>query len=372
MKTNRLSHSACSKYQTCPKSYDYHYNQRLRPKYQSGALFFGSAVDAAINTLLKDEGKDPYEVFDYNWRFGRLDGQEDKEFLPESLKIVYSNNDYDKDLLNDEDIKLLYTKTGLTDKESVLEYYKTLSENKKNHSWDRLNNDDKKLFNYYNWLSLLRKGHLMIKTFNDKIKPMIVKVHAVQKYIKLQNSTGDTIIGYIDLIADIKHKGVIKTVILDLKTSSIDYEIDSVITSPQLSLYKTAVGDEYKTDLCGFVVLKKQIAKNRVKICSVCGYDGSDSRHKKCNSEASGTRCNGDYNETLSPEVNYQIIIDKIPDQTEKIVMDNYEDIAANIKGGKFIRNFNSCEMAWGPCSYKKLCWQGDKSDLIQLPPSKK
>lgn len=368
-KPNRLSHSAVSKFQQCGKAYDFHYNHRLRPKYQSAALFFGSAVDAAINSLLKKEKKDPYEVFDYNWRFGRVDGQEKKEYLPDSQKIVYSNSDYDKELLKDDDYKELYKITSLNIKDDVNELYKTLSETKKTLSWNGLSEDDKKLFNLFNWMSLRRKGHLMIDAYKIQIMPNIIKVLDVQKYIKLKNDEGDEIIGYIDLIAEWKNEG---NVIFDLKTSSIEYDESAVLTNPQLTLYKNAVGKQYQTNKAGFLVLRKQVDKNRIKMCSKCNFNGSGSRHKTCPNDINGVRCNGEYIESINPKVNVQILIDKIPDQTEKIVMENYQQINDSIKAGHYVRNFASCDMPWGPCPYKGLCFKNDDSDLIKLESKKK
>lgn len=370
-KVNRLSHSSVSKWQQCPKLWYYHYEEKLRPKYQSGALFFGSAIDNAINALLKKEGKDPYEIFDYNWKFGRIDGQDEKEFLATSNKIVFSNTDYDKELLTDDDIEELKKHTLLNTKDEVLDYYKVLSDLKKRVSWNNVSVQDQKLYNHYNWLSLRRKGHLIIKAYEDEIMPNIVKVHAVQKYIKLQNTNGDSIIGYIDAILDYKHNGRVQTVVFDLKTSSIDYADDAVINSPQLSLYLNAVKKEYNTRVCGFLVAKKQIDKNRVKVCSRCAYDGSGARHKTCSNLINGVRCEGEWIETIKPSVNFQIIINEIPQQTENIVMENYQDIADTMKLGKYTRNFNSCEMPWGPCPMKAVCFKNDYSEVNKIESKK-
>ena len=48
----RISFSAWDKYLTCPKMYDLHYNQRLRPSGKSSPLVFGVALDEALNSLL--------------------------------------------------------------------------------------------------------------------------------------------------------------------------------------------------------------------------------------------------------------------------------------------------------------------------------
>ena len=53
-KKNTLSFSQLSKYATCAKAYDYHYNQKIREKTSSANLTFGSAIDDALNQILKD------------------------------------------------------------------------------------------------------------------------------------------------------------------------------------------------------------------------------------------------------------------------------------------------------------------------------
>lgn len=348
-------------------SYKYHYVDRLRPKYMSSALIFGSALDSAINNLLKQDGKDPRNTFDYHWRWAEIAGQ--RTYIPESEKVVYSNSDFDKDLLLQEDFNELYKKTNLSSESDVLELYKKLSETKKTLSWDRMSDSDKKVYNFYNWSVLRRKGHLMIDAYKKDILPNITKIHAVQKHISMENDDGDKISGFIDLIADWKDEG---TIIFDLKTSTIHYDEDSVLTSPQLTLYTSAIGKEYNTRKAGYLVLKKQIDKNRQKVCSVCGYDGSGARHKTCSNEAGGSRCGGEWIETIRPSVNYQVIIDAIPDRTEEIVMENFNQINQGIKNEQFHRNFSSCVRPWGKCEFFNKCYRNDDSDLIKQEDKKK
>jgi hypothetical protein len=367
VKPNRLSHSAAQRFQSCGESYRLHYIEKLRSKYQSAALIFGSALDHAINALLKKDKKTPEDVFMYNWRFAEIAGN--REYLPDSPKIVYSNTDFDKDLLTQEDYTELEKKTALHTKEDILEYYKKLSDLKKSLSWDKMSIDDKKMYNAYNWLSLRRKALLMITAYKTDVLPKIKKIHAVQRFVDLQNDDKDKIIGYIDLICEWENEG---NVIFDLKTSSIDYDEGSVLTSPQLTLYMNAVGHEYSTRKCGFIVLKKQILKNRKKICSVCSFNGSSGRHKTCSNEINGVRCGGEYLETISPQVSIQIQIDSIPERTEEIVMQNFIDINNAIKEKTFVRNFSSCMRPWGPCEFRKICFFNDYSEVTKSSDKKK
>lgn len=367
MNKNRLSHSAVSKYADCPKSYEYHYQHKLRSKYQSSALFFGSAFDNAINVLLKDENKDPYNVFDYSFRFADVNGN--REFLPKSFVIVYSNSDFDADLLKPEDYVELEKELQIHGKDALLELYKSLSDAKKQKSWNMLSIEDKSVYNLFNWHSLRRKAHVMIDTYKSEVMPHIKKVHTVQRYIKLENDEGDEIIGYVDAVLDWKDEG---TVIFDLKTSSIDYEEDSVLTSPQLTLYTNALSEEFKTRKAGYLIIHKRVDKNKIKICSICKFDGSGARHKTCSNESSGIRCGGEWTETINPTVRVQVIIDEIPARTEEIVLQNYADINNGIKNKHFVRNFSSCMKPWGPCVYRDLCFKNDDSSLVKMDDKKK
>jgi len=361
---NRLSHSAISRYQICPRSYKYWYIDKIKPRYQSAALSFGSALDNAINTLLsKDSDKTPEQVFEYHWSFQKVANKE--QYLPECLDIVYSYNDYDDELLSAEDfIKLDEKKNELKlGKETTQVVFEKITARKKDKGFDNLSFEEKSFFNLVNWFCLKRKGLLMIESYREKVLPDIQEVIFVQRHIKVINNDGDSIIGVIDLCVKWKDG---RTVIFDNKTSSIEYEKDCVLTSPQLALYVYAVENEVKSRTAGYIVLSKRLNKKRIKICSVCKYNGTGTKFKTCNNEIDGKRCNATWNEKLKISININVFIDEIPEKTEKLVMENYNIINNVIKRDtEFSHNFNNCDNVYGaPCPYKKYCWKGDKSDL--------
>ena len=208
-----------------------------------------------------------------------------------------------------------------------------------------------------------RKGHTMIDGFITKIKPRIKKVLSTQEYITLENEDGDKIIGYVDLVAELE--GEDKPIILDIKTAASPYEDDAHLTSPQLILYVHATREKYNTDKAGFIVLGKNIMKNKTKICSSCGHDGSGGRHKTCDNTIDGKRCNAAWLEKINPECFTQIMYGDVPSQTENLVMENIDDIAHAIKSGHFTRNLNHCFNAFGGhCEYVPLCYKGKMTDL--------
>lgn len=349
---NRLSHSQVSKYQQCGKAYEFWYLKKIRPVKSRAALLFGTALDKSIGELLDAEGKStPEQIFDDLWTHQNVNNR--LVFLPTCTSIVYSKSDFDKDLLTQEDAE----KIG----KSLDEITKVINK-RTDVGHDGLSKDEKEIANHAMWWCLYRKGHHMIKAFREKVMPKLTKVHSTQEYIELDNGE-DKIIGYIDIVAEVE--GYKEPIVLDLKTSAMQYEEDAVLTSPQLTLYVHAVSQKYNTRKAGYIVLNKNLIKNRKKVCSKCQHDGSGGRHKTCSNETEGKRCNGEWIETVSPEVYVQFIIDEIPAQTEDLVLENIDDINTAIKTGHFTRNLSMCTNTYGGlCDYINLCYKGKMDDL--------
>jgi hypothetical protein len=374
MKPNKLSHTALNKYMTCGKSYDFHYNQRLREKTRSGALIFGSALDAPLDALHNGTANNLYEIFDNAFTEASV-ATRDKEFIPTNESIVYAAKDFDKDLLLQEDIEeleIFLKELGFEGHPNSL--VKFIADEKKEKGWKNLSSKQRQYYNFANWLSLRRKGHIMIDGYVKEVLPNVVEVLAVQKHVLVKNDEGDELVAYLDMVVKWKMPdGTVKVVTLDRKTSSMEYEADSVRYSNQLSLYIGLIQEEYKSRTAGFIVLYKDILKNRKKVCSSCKHQAeSGSRHKTCNNEIGGKRCGAEWNETIDPKCRIDVIIDDIPEIAEAIVMDNFDSANALIKQGVFTRNFNSCQMPWGACPYINVCWKNDYSDVVKLPESKK
>lgn len=355
---NKLSHSAASKYQQCGQAYKFHYIDKIRPKVTGASLVFGGAIDEALNSILtgKDDYKEVFLAKFTNSTINKID-----RYIPTYLEIVYSSTDFDADLITDEDRAFIGEKSGQPHVDEAIAQIRA----KRNKSGlNSLTDKEKLVFNLANWCSLKQKGLLMLEAYKKKVLPKIKKVLSVQKKVVLGNADGDEIIGYVDLVAEVEDHGV---VILDNKTSAMDYEEDSVIISPQLSLYTHILEEEYNTRKAGYIVMKKAIAKNKTKVCRSCGYDGSEGRHATCSNTIDGKRCGGEYEIKIKPEVFIQFIVDEIPEQTEEIVLENYDVINDGIKKGIFHRNFNSCQNWYGGyCPYMNLCYRGDAKGLVK------
>jgi hypothetical protein len=354
--SNRLSHSSVSKFQECPTAWNYHYNKKLRHRFQSSALCFGSAIDKALEAVMKKH-LNPKEVFLDTWTTQEINKV--SQDLTANPNIVYSESDIDLDLINETDA--FYIKQ----KYPNWEYdYDIVVKKKATYGFKNLEDDERSLYNFVAWNSLKNKGFLMIDAFEKKILPKIKRVIALQKEIKLENEAGDKITGFADMVCEWENGDIL---VLDFKTSSRNYEETAVLTSPQLALYVYALFEEYKTRKAGYIVLNKRVSKNKTKICSKCGFNGTGNRSRTCPEEFNDERCAGEWIEKINPEIYIQTIIDEIPEQTENIVIDNIEFINNSIKNGIFYRNLQSCVKPWGPCPYFNLCYKNDSSDLIEV-----
>ncbi len=102
MKKNKLSFSSLNRYGTCGQSYKFHYLDKLRPTVSSANLFLGSALDVGLNSLLLNDGKDPYEVFSKAWHHGFINKKPVE--IKDSLQVVYAKTDFDDEILTPNDL----------------------------------------------------------------------------------------------------------------------------------------------------------------------------------------------------------------------------------------------------------------------------
>lgn len=335
-----------NKYLFCGESWRLHYEERYRPLEIGSALLFGSAIGKTFEHILTPPDTqnklfaDEYQVFDYHWMHQEINGVMTN--IQEYPHVVYSKYDTDRELLTRQEFGIA------AGNESLIA-----------------------------WFSLRHKAHLIIDSFKKNLLPLIEHVYSVEEQIELENEEGDTSIGFADTV--VKIKGYDKPIILDFKTAAWEYEQDSVQKSVQLSQYMHVLGEKYDTRFAGYVVFLKNIEKNRVKICSKCGHDGSAGKFKTCNNEVRAddgyknvsplVRCGGDWKETIKPECRMQLIIDEIPEATEELVIGNIAHVNAAINARIFPKNVNGC---WNngynrPCEFVHLCWKNDTSKYLKL-----
>lgn len=213
---------------------------------------------------------------------------------------------------------------------------------------------------------------MLLQVYKEQLLPKFKKVLAIQKQVELKNDDGDSIIGYVDLIAEL-HDG--RIAVIDNKTAGREYDLDAVTKSPQLSLYKTILnsGDEFNVDVAAFAVLIKQLNKNVKKTCMSCDFKADKgSTHKTCYNEINKKRCGGDWKREIEFEGRSQFLLDEIPEAVQEMVLENINVINHSIKNDIYPRNFNNCKTKYGTlCPYFQKCWYGKEDDLIQLPKKK-
>jgi hypothetical protein len=357
MSSTRLSHSSLNRYLSCPKSYELHYLKRLRPTKQSAALLFGSAIDKAseVYASTRDILTATF-AFNKTWLNQKINDVETD--LRTCTDIVYSNSDIDTELLSSFHWDAM---------EIDRKVFELAVSKKDSDGFDNLSKGEKLIINRVAWECMSFKGMLMITKFAEIFDENVEEVLGSQVPIDLTNEEGDAVTGFADFV--FKWKGREQPIVFDLKTSGIRYEDDSVLTSPQLTLYVHGLREKFNnTNTAGYLVLHKRVIKNKTKVCKVCNYNGTGKNFKTCNNDVNGSRCGGEWNEVLRPEIGYQVIIDDIPSILEERVLENFTEVNHGIKSQVFPRNFSSCIKYNGTvtCEFYNLCHHKDGKGLCE------
>lgn len=362
----RTSYSQNNTYKDCPQAWKYTYVDRLKSPVEGASLFFGSAIDAAVMDMV--DGKSEYMTTFYDRMDTSLSFGISKKIF-DSPDIVYSYKDYDQDLLdNTKDILQLETwrqELNLqTVGKDVFDCFSIIAKDVRNQ-YKYPGPLKTKYYNRLSWLSLVRKGELLIQAFQNQFLHKIKKVHSTQHRSQvLLNSQGDLISGFVDLIVEIE--GYDKPIIFDLKTSASPYDDQKLELSEQLAIYAAMEGNKYGTDLVGYIVLCKKIPKDIVQSCKVCNHKKT-SKHRKCDNIISGSRCNGDWIKTKmvikEPEV--QVMITNKSIQEMSGVLNDVDNIVKSMKNRIVYKNLEKCH-SWygGKCPFFDACHKNDYSKL--------
>lgn len=331
----QLSNTKIDMYELCPKKYKYHYIDYIRQTWIDSPLFYGLALDEALNRILLEKKKEltPEEkemmkrgaedIFDEKFTKFKLNGEE--IILCTSPQASFSNADFEYSLLQKEDKEIFVEFADSLDYEitedDIMDFYEAVKPNRKAKTFPK--DKDLILYNNLTWLSLRRKGHLMLAAFVRDIMPEIVEVHEIQKKVNLEAETGDFIMGYIDYIATMSDG---KTYVMDNKSSSSLYKIDSVINSQQLALYS----EDCENRNCGYSVLLKKVYKKE-------------------------------------PFMRTQLILDVMPEETLEKTFDKATEICYSVSNNEFPENMDNC-FQWGrKCPYYNYCRSRDIKGLVKL-----
>lgn len=333
----KLSHTAKETYLTCPKKWELYYKEKLRSTQVGSALFFGLSIDEALNRMLLEKKKklteeeqllmnrSPENIFkNYFTKVKILDDYID---ITKSSQATYFKSDLDTSMLEPSDYSNIINHAQQSDinlqnaadvltfiEEAQMEMKRGLDENTQS------------VYNYICWLSLYRKGLMLIEAYRQQIMPQIEEVFDVQKRISLPDGE-DEFIGVIDVICSFVDNPGIKY-ICDNKTSSRAFKPDSVATSEQLAAYS-----EYEDiSNCAFIVVEKKIRKREPRV-----------------------RCN--------------IIKDTMPIATVDDTFDKLTSVFHNINEGNFEKDYDSCFQYGRRCDYYNNCRTGDLTNLKYLKP---
>jgi hypothetical protein len=343
----RLSHSARGKHDHCPMMYKLHYLDKIRPLGSTSALLFGSAVDKACeNYMLEKNQFKAKQMFKDEWKkvqdgFIEEDGS--------TTAVDYHSNDFDHELLVQPDNELIL-------KDTVYETVASLVKA----------GEEKERIAYANWVSMYRKGIMLVKTFIEWVDENVETVLEAQTAIELEDDEGNKVTGLADFV--IKIHGYDHPILVDLKTAGRYYERGSVKESEQLALYYTYFKNtKYPTmERAAFLVLNKQIKKNRVKTCQKCGTV-TTGREKTCAVGDKKDRCHGEFDVDITPEVVLQYIHDEIPQEFIDATVERFNLCLASIQTGEFEKNLDGCARYYGrECPYVKYCESGCMDGLYK------
>lgn len=362
-----LSNTSIDTYKLCSQKYKLHYIDKLRDTSVGSALFFGSALDSAVEILLLSK-KDNLTEFEKQKL--KLDPKEQfikrLTYIPVNNDIVnikkyenvqYYKSDFDSIFITKEE-QLLLKKDGYEidqDKAKIFidECYDIIKSNNK------LTKEEQQLFNLLHWYSIRKKGLLLLEAYEKQIIPKINKVYEIQKAVKLEDEEGNILRGFIDFVADWDKDG---KVVFDNKTSSKKYTKDSVKQSQQLIIY----GEDQEHYKAGFIVMLKSIKMLNTKKCTICNNETSR-RIKQCDEKVNNKKCNGDFVDNFNYNTEIQVIIDDLEHELQEKVFKEIGQVLQDIKKEKFDKNFDSCYSFFRKCPYYDLCRNGSKEGLVDM-----
>jgi hypothetical protein len=357
----RLSHTRAQIFKACPQKDHLRYDLHIKPKEHGASLDFGGSIDVAISYLLSQDKQDAIstgykDVFEKDLKHGWNLAYDD-------CRIRYKRTDYDALVIaSDQDQEQINT----WEAELNISSFDVLAAEKVS-KYKRFDGIKLQMFNRLCWLSMKRKGHLMLEAFVRDIYSKIKKVIAIQHEFKGDVNGNTEVIGIIDLICEFE--GYSKPIILDIKTSAQYYDEHKPLYSEQLMLYLGALGKDLATNYTGFLVMLKAI--DRDSVCSKCGNKKS-TKHQTCPVIINDKRCDGAWSEV--PIGRTQIQIEDIPQDKVDTFMNSFANLAdlMNMNRPPYM-NWESCD-DFGMCDYWFLCHKNDRSkyvfpeDRIKLP----
>lgn len=330
----KVSYSKLEKYEQCGQKYDLHYNKKLRPASDiSSALFFGTKLGMVLQEYclrkkknLKDEEhslafQDPHAKWDNLWL--TVEHLNKTYALPNSKIVSYFKSDFQFEILTEEDLTLidqLFTQSGYSRHDLGIE-----------DILERINPIPK---NILYWVSLKRKGHMLIDRFITEIFPNVLEVFYIEKAVSLMSEAeegqeSDEYEGFIDMICSYSFEDGVKTTIFDFKTSSTPYPMSKLDQSRQLILYDSVENVGH----VGYLVAVKKI--------SVGPRTGIKARWQVLSRDAA----------------DHDKILEKMGETISNIKSEIYEKASRDV-----------CNFSFGKkCEYYGYCYRGSMEGLTDV-----
>lgn len=322
-----LSNSQIDTYTTCQRKWFLDKVKKLRPSFKASPLYFGGAIDSALeHYLLKKEGS-YRRAFSDAMRNFEVNGVE-KQLPKDILDVRFGAGDCDDKLIDQELLEDYCDSLGLEHivAKDYLEYCKQQRKKKK-----ALEETEQKLFNYCAYLTLQAKGLMLLEKLTEWLDENVAEVISVQKKIEITNENGDKFIGYLDFVVKMKDD---RKLLIDLKTSSnpkLYYPTDSATKSRQLGIYSQEEGVK---DVAYLIADKKiRVRDPKVRLSFVEG---------------------------VITEEHLDDIFAEIEEVTEEIK----EKLPQGEKA--FAKNLDSCGQ-FGGCQYRGFCQYGSKKGLEEV-----
>lgn len=356
-----ISYSSYEKWSTCEKLWQLHYIDKIRPNSTTSALFFGGAVGQVWQALAlskkedltTEEKKEVERAKDWKKMFHSLLHKVQIEYQnvePTDPRVFYYKGDWDSELLNQGDwIELdnYANKLGL-----ILPNGNPLAYDDLEPRYPfGLTQDEIRYMNLHYFLSLGRKGEMMIESFIKDILPNIVKVYAIEKPLKIDMSLEsakpmtDVLTGFMDMVCDFRvtdaklagnlgiEIGSVVKVLFDNKTSSTRYGSKCLEEKPQLNIYNYCESSDY----IGYLVAVKEIKRPKIGVRK--GEVFAD----------------------------IQVVLGKSSETISNAILDGVNTMLDSVSKNEFKPNYDVCTRVYGrKCPMYDYCKNGDMTGLVK------
>jgi hypothetical protein len=364
-----LSYSGASAFKACPEKF--YLSKDWKAKGNPAYFPFGSAIECGVTVAIEERNREKMiAAFVRNWQAEKADNPEQSKPVFDNWEVEYSAGDVDLDIFDEEEtIRLDQWATEIYDDETrtwqteIFRIFGLIKEKQK------LNAEDDKFYKRCAWLSMKKKGEIMLNSFFDgdlkKIKGLVEidGKPAAQIRIDIPSDTGDNILGFVDYIVELTDGTIM---ILDCKTAAAEYPDHKILTSEQLKVYAVAL--EQKLGFIpeiGYLVLLKKL--EITKACDACGAVRENSKLQNCVACGKGKYTKKSF-KGGSQFIRRKVKEDELDDQ-----LDDYSQVADAIRNKVRYKNPENCFAFGRQCEFYNYCHHKKPlKELKTIEPKKK